>query len=310
MYGLKQLSKIPTFLLLLVVLCGKFSVHAQSDTLYLYPVIQLDSVIISDVAAGFDVNSFIEIVQKDTGFYQAFRDLRTINYRSNAVSRMFGKDGLSVASYQNNSQQVQGDNCRWLEMEKETSTGDFFDKQGEMNYYTTRLFSYIFLYRDTVCEHSSDQSSGADPQLEKRKDQLKVLLFQPGQPVEGIPFVQHELGIFSESMMNYYDYDLEAVNYHSVPAYKFTVRKKQEVKDSKVVLQYMETWFNRSDFNIMARTYHLKEDNLVFDFDVRMQVQIGQLEGKQVPTYIYYNGNWDAPGKKREAGSVQISIYK
>jgi hypothetical protein len=294
----------------MAMLFGHSSGFSQTDTLYLYPVIQLDSVVISDIASGFDVQSFIDMVQEDTGFYQSFRDLRTIQYRSNALARMLDKKGLSQASYANQSKQFQQAGCRWLSMQRESSTGDFFDSQGEMNYYTTKLFSYIFLYRDTICTNDASVSSAADPQLEKRKDQLKVLLFQPGQPVAGIPFVQHELGVFSESMMNYYDYDLEAVMYHAVPAYKFTIKKKPEVKDSKVVLQFMETWFNRSDFAIMGRTYHLKEDNLVFDFDVHMQVQIGLIDGKRVPTYIYYNGNWDAPGKRRESGSVQISMYK
>ncbi|HAE14250.1 MAG TPA: hypothetical protein PKX04_10955 [Chitinophagales bacterium] len=298
-------TKLSTFILAMGWL---LPMEAQTDTLFLTPVIHLDSVVISEVADGFSVGEFIHLMEEDTGFYQAFRNLRTITYSSDALVRMFDDEGLTEASYSNSAKQILENHCRHLEFQQEHTTGNFFDKHGEAEYYTARLFSHIFLYRDTVC---SSQSTAAvhDPSgLEKRKEQLKVLMFQPGQPVEGIPFIKNELGVFEEDMTALYDYDMEAVEFRARPCFKFTIEKKAEVSEKKVVLQSMETWFDRSTYQIVARNYHLKEDNFTYDFDVHMQVLLGQREGKEVPVWIYYNGSWDVPGKKRETGSVQITV--
>ncbi len=286
-------------------------VPAQTDTLYLLKVIQLDSVVISDSAEGFNVGTFIEMVENDTTFYQAFRNLRQSAYTSGADARFFDKNGLVTARYSNTARQIMEGACRFMEIEHASTSGDFFDKRGEMEYFTAKLFAYIFLYTDTVCSNSSASAvaePSADTKMEKRKDQLKTLLFNPGQPVSGIPFVKNELGIFDKKMLGYYDYSIDAVIYQHVPAYKFTIVKKADVKDSKVVLLEMETWFNRSDFSIMARNYHLQESNLVYDFDVTMKVVINNIESLSIPTQIYYSGTWNIPGKKRETGNISITI--
>ena len=40
--------------------------EAQTDTLFLTPVIHLDSVVISEVADGFSVGEFIHLMEEDT----------------------------------------------------------------------------------------------------------------------------------------------------------------------------------------------------------------------------------------------------
>jgi hypothetical protein len=292
-------------------LAGCFPLQAQTDTLFLLKVIQLDSVVISDTVSGFDIGSFIEMVEEDTTFYQAFRNLRQTTYTSTTDARFFDKNGLVEARYNNTARQIMQGRCRHMQVQQASTSGDFFDKHGEMEYFTARLFAYIFLYADTVCTSEAAVGSdhpSADSKMEKRKDQLKTLLFNPGQPVSGIPFVKNELGIFEKKMLGYYDYAIDAVTYQHVPAYKFTIVKKADVKESKVVLQEMETWFNRSDFSIMARNYHLRESNLVYDFDVTMKVVIQNTEALAIPTQIYYAGTWNIPGKKRETGNISISI--
>lgn len=293
---------------------GMFQMHgifAQTDTVYIYPIIHLDSVVIAESKSGFDVSEFILMVQNDTTFYQSFRNLRQVQYTSTANVRMFDKRGLTQASLNNKSVQKTANNCRWMIPYYQTTTGDFFNKKGEMNYYTAKMFSYIFLYGDTICSGSitSVNQNKHMSQLEKRKEQLKVLIFNPGNPVEGIPFINSKLSIFDEDMRQYYDYAITSErNTAGTECYVFSIRAKAGVKTGDVVLKEMITWFNKADFSIVARDYRLSTDNLVFDFDVTMQVKMIQLQNRIIPGVIQYSGTWNAPGKKRETGSVLIQI--
>lgn len=286
-------------------------ISAQTDTVFIYPIIHLDSVVISESKSGFDVSAFILMVQNDTTFYQAFRNLRSAEYTTTANVRMFDKNGLNQASLNNKSYQQVENDCRWMQQYYQTSTGNFFNRKGEMNYYTAKMFSYIFLYTDTVCgihaanERVSENLSG----LEKRKEQLKVLVFNPGKPIDGIPFINNRLSIFDAEMMQYYDYAITSQRDASGnDCYLFTIKIKDGVKKGDVVLQEMETWFKKADFSISARNYRLSTDNVIFDFDVTMQVKMMQLNDRIVPGTIHYSGTWNAPGKKRETGSVFIQI--
>ncbi|MBK7110529.1 MAG: hypothetical protein WAU21_12755 [Chitinophagales bacterium] len=284
---------------------------AQTDTVYIYPIIHLDSVVIADSKSGFDVSDFILMVQNDTTFYQSFRTLRQVQYSSAANVRMFDKRGLTQASLNNKSLQQTANNCRWMVPFYQTTTGDFFDKKGDMNYYTAKMFSYIFLYGDTICSGNvSTQTNDKEiSQLEKRKDQLKILIFNPGKPVEGIPFINNKLSIFDEGMMQYYNYSITSQrNEAGTECYVFSIKVKEGVKTGDVVLKEMITWFKKADFSIVARDYRLSTDNLVFDFDVTMQVKMIQLQNRIIPGMIHYSGTWNAPGKKRETGSVLITI--
>lgn len=272
--------------------------------------------VIADFKSGFDVSDFILMVQNDTTFYQSFRTLRQVQYTSTANVRMFDKRGLTQASLNNKSFQKIENDCRWMLPYYQTTTGDFFDKKGEMNYYTAKMFSYIFLYGDTICSGniSTPIHDKKMSQLEKRKEQLKTLVFNPGKPVEGIPFINSKLSVFDEEMMQYYDYAITSErNAAGTECYVFSIKVKEGVKTGDVVLKEMATWFRKADFLIIARDYRLSTDNLIFDFDVTMEVEMIQLRNLMVPDLmvpglIHYSGTWNAPGKKRETGSVLIEI--
>ena len=113
-------------------LAGCFPLQAQTDTLFLLKVIQLDSVVISDTVSGFDIGSFIEMVEEDTNFYQAFRNLRQTTYTSTTDARFFDKNGLVEARYNNTARQIMQWRCRHMQVQQASTSGDFFDKHGEM----------------------------------------------------------------------------------------------------------------------------------------------------------------------------------
>lgn len=295
----------------LLMFSCRFALHGQvPDTLPF--MITLDSVTIEEVRSGFKVNDFIEFVERDTTFYAAFRNLRRVNYNSRALVRMFDDENLSKASYTNITTQTVSNKCRSMQFSFESATGDFFDKHGAMNYYTARVFSYIFLYRDTICNNYvvTDNNAGTDSKLEQRKEQLKTLIFQPGKPVDGIPLIKNKMAIFSEEMSGYYDYKIESKKYTTgVDCYVFTVQKKPETKSEDVVITNLTTWFDKKTMRIVSRQYNLSYASAIFDFDVQMDVRLSYINGYLIPSFIKYDGYWDIPLRKPEVGSVEIFVW-
>ncbi|MBC8045269.1 MAG: hypothetical protein H7Y00_00590 [Fimbriimonadaceae bacterium] len=277
------------------------------DTMQIYKYLTLDSVIISDVRGGFDVNAFIRLVEDDTTFYQAFRNLRKVEYTSASNILIYDKKGKQEASYAGIATQLLKNNCRWMQFSNENIMGDFYD-DGDMNYYTAKMFAYIFLYRDTICNNNKTTTASYDKKIESRKDQLKIIMFDPGKKVDGIPFIKNKTAVFDFDIMKHYDFFISSENYLNVDCYVFSFQLNEDSKQKDVVVQQMKTWFDKKTFQIVARTYDLRYDAGVYDFDVQMDVQLGMKNNIYIPTQIKYTGNWDVPGKSRERGRVEVYI--
>ncbi len=297
----------------LLIFSGMHVFSQQPDSAYMPSIITLDSFVIEEVQDGLSIQDFVKYIQTDSSFYESFHNLRRIPYHSSATVRMFDDEHLNKASYSNRTFQHIKNNCRWMDFLFEVSTGDFFDKKGEMNYYTSKLFSYIFLYPDTMCNNivATDNNVSAGNELQKRKEQLKYLLFKPGQPVDGIPLVKNKMEIFSEEMIPFYNYDISMKRYTTgVDCYVFTIKKKPETKKGEdVIINELTTWFDKNTMEIIAREYSLSNFTSIYDFDVSMQVRLTTINGYRVPESINYNGYWDITGKKPEVGSVQILVW-
>ncbi len=307
-------GKIRQFLLIVLLICASRCAFGQpADSLGIGGFITLDSFVLSEVTMGFSVAEFVQFVHDDTTFYAAFRNLRRTNYHSAATLRMFNEEHLNTGAYSNRTKQQLQDNCRWMDFDFEVNNGDFFDKNGDMNYYTARMFAYIFMYRDTICSQKilDDNNIQTDSKLDERKNQLKILIFNPGQPVDNIPLIKDKMEIFSPEMQQWYDYSIEQKKYSTgVDCYVFTTKKKPEAQIGKdVVINELVTWFDKKTMQIVARHYSLSYFTPLFDFDVSMDVKLSVLNGYQVPTSIKYNGYWDIPARKPEIGSVQIDIW-
>ncbi len=289
------------FLLLNSVFC--------QDTNAIYQYLTLDSVVIADVRNGFDVNAFIRLVQNDTSFYQAFRNLHSTGYTCSSRIAMYDKKGSTKATYEGRATQILQNNCRHMQFAQEKNTGDFYDA-GEINYYTARMFAYIFLYRDTICSGNSNAQPppSYDKKLESRKDALKTIMFDPGKPVDGVPFIKNKTAVFDFDIMRHYDFFITEEERAGEPCYVFSFQLNENSKPKDVVVQQMKTWFNKKNFQIVARTYDLQYDAGVYDFNVQMDVRLGMKNGIYLPAYIYYTGTWNVPGKPRESGTVQVYI--
>jgi hypothetical protein len=260
-----------------------------------------------------DIAAFIERVKKDTTFYKAFRNLHIIGYTSINDIRMLDKDGNTEASLKSKTQQVRTGNCRKMEVLQQETTGDIYDAEGNFNYYTAEMYAGLFFTKDSVCgednivkgrEFSTSGLSG----MEKHKQQLKMLFFNPGKKISGLPFISGKTEIFDESMADKYDMSIDLRNYNKNSCYVFTIKVKDD-KKSSVVINEMTTWFNEKTFEIVARNYSLSYDAGVFDFDVNMEVQMTKVGDLLLPAVLRYNGNWKAIFKKREHGVFTATLF-
>jgi hypothetical protein len=69
----------------------------------------------------------------------------------------------------------------------------------------------------------------------------------------------------------------------------------------------LETYFEKKTFQVIARNYYLKYDGL-FDFDVRMKVELNKPTDQYLPLSIDYKGQWKIPAKRREKVHFQIDF--
>ena len=78
---------------------------------------------------------------------------------------------------------------------------------------------------------------------------------------------------------------------------------------SDVVVDEMTTWFNDQTFEVVARNYTLSYSAGVYDFNVRMEVEMTKFGEYLVPSLIRYIGNWKAIFKPRERGIFTATLF-
>lgn len=263
-----------------------------------------------------NVPTFINRIKNDSTFYKAFRNLRLLNYIAINDIRMLDKKGNSAASLFSKTKQIRDSNCRSMQVLEENVTGDYYDETHQPNYYTSKMYASLFFTEGAVCgednivagkEFSTEGKSG----MEKHKEQLKMLFFNPGKKIKGIPFISNKTSIYDDDMAEYYDMSIDMDDYNKTSCYIF----KQKVKPGKeddVVVDEMITWFNDKTYEVVARTYTLSYGAGIYDFNVQMEVQMTHAGNYLVPSLIRYNGNWKVMFKKRERGvfTATISDFK
>jgi hypothetical protein len=260
-----------------------------------------------------DVASFVQRVKNDTTFYKAFRNLRIIGYTALNDIRMLDKNGKILASLRSKTKQIRTGNCRKMETIDQTVSGDMFDNEGNFNYYTAQMYAGLFFTKDSVCGENNivkghEFSTAGLSGMEKHKEQLKMLFFNPGKRINGLPFISNKTAIFDPSMADDYDMDIDYKTYDSIPCYVFSIKVKND-KKSDVVIDEMTTWFNEKTFEIVARNYYLSYDAGFYDFSVDMEVQMQKVGNLLVPAVLKYNGNWKAIFKKRERGVFTATLF-
>ncbi len=264
------------------------------------------------VKSGFDVNAFIRRVKNDTTFYKAFRSMHLIPFTAQNSVEVYHKtkNTIVAAEYIETEQEI-NKKCRITKILKQSTSGNYIKRNGEYNYYTSSLFNYLFIPQNIVC-NEDDVVNGrkyqpAKTKLEKNKEELKLLIFNPGSKVNGVPFMADRASIFEADEAKKYNFYITQATYEGHPCFVFKITPKEAYRH-KVLYNELTTWFRKSDYSILSRHYSLSYSTLLYDFDVTMNVSTTSINGKLYPVHITYNGNWHIFTQKRERVKFDVNI--
>lgn len=299
-------------LLLFFFFCSKSFAQDSTDVEAVKRMVQLSEVV---VRSNLNVTTFLQRIKTDTTFYKAFRNLRVLGFTSYNDIRMMDKKGRTAAALQSKTVQSVRDGCRTMQVLEEKTTGDMY-KGGELNYYTAEMYAGLFFTSGKVCGETNivkgvELSLRNKKGLQKHKEQLKMLFFNPGKKISGIPLMGDKLDIFDLRLAKHYNYTIDIVNLNGVSCYLFDIKRKDDLnvfEKNSIVFNNITTWFNTKTMEIVARNYDLSYSAGVYDFDVQMEVEMTHFAGLLVPQTLRYKGDWDVAVKKRERGIFTATL--
>lgn len=302
-------------LILLVVLGLSVNGFAQDSSIHFEKkIVTLKEVV---VRSNLNVPEFIKRVKNDTTFHKAFLNLKMLGYTAINDIRMLSKKGSALATLVSKTKQETANGCRWMHVLKEEHTGDIYDSDNHFNYYTAQMYAGIFFASDTICgetnivagtNFSLDNKSG----IAKHKEQLKMLFFNPGKKIPGLPFIGNKIALFDEDVAARYDFIIDMQEFNGNMCYVFRMTPMENLPRSEkgqVVINEMTTWFDTHTWEITGRSYDLSYNAAVYDFDVHIDVEMTKFENLLVPKVMRYNGNWDVMFKKRERGIFTATLF-
>lgn len=299
--------KIDLFLILNFFLFG--SLEAQDSSRgKVYQGLYLDEVLVNATRSGeFDPLQFIEKIKQDTTFYKAFKTLRLHSYSMLNDIEILDKEGEVKDSYHSISKQHVEQHCRTMQVFHEKHSAGFFDKKGNYNYYTAKLYAHLFFTKGKICGENNVVGQSKQVGSTKYEEQLRTLIFNPGQRISGIPGIGDNVAIFEEPTYSKYQFKLARQVYNNDTCYVFTAIPKEGFKD-EVVINELKTWIRVSDGAIVARNYNLSYRTWIYDFDVDMKVKLMKLGTELIPYDIQYRGNWHALTKNREIATFTATF--
>ncbi|RKD20328.1 hypothetical protein BCY91_01540 [Pelobium manganitolerans] len=259
--------------------------------------------------AGLDVEDFIHQIVTDTSFYEAFRLMKKYHFTAENQIYTYNKKNKITGSIKRKLQHSPaGQHLKILE---ERSSGNLRKKNGDYQLKTLDLFDHLFMgaYQSG---YSPNTNTGAKPESKNDgyKEKLKTLIFSPGRPVKGIPLISGKTEIFTPNMRQYYDYAFAKGMYlDSIPVYRFKVTVKPDLgswTEDGIMIKELTTIFDQRNFQILGRYIDMKLNNLAFDFDVQMNIEMSYFNEELLPTKVSYQGNWNVPFKKEERASFLV----
>jgi len=291
-----------------------FAQNADSlDNERLARMVQLTEVV---VRSDLNVPAFIRRVRNDTTFYKAFRTLHLLGFTALNDIRIYDRKGKVKASLESRIRQNRSGNCRTMDVIEEKTTGSFYDRNGDYNHYTAELYAGLFFTRGSICgENNIVKGIELNPRgltgMEKHKQQLKMLFFNPGRRIPGIPFIGDKIDIFDPDRAELYDFGIDIGEYGGDRCYIFSIRAKRDLggKRNQLVIDSMVTWFHAKTMEVLARNYDMSYDAGVYDFNVHMEVQMTRFRNYLVPRTLRYIGDWDVVFKKRERGAFTATLF-
>ena len=269
------------------------------------------------VRNNFDYKALLARIKEDSSFYKAFRNLRVIGFSAYNDIKMLDKKGNVQASLYSKTQQHRDSGCRTMQVLDEQTTGDFYNNKHQYNYMTAELYASLFLTQGRVCGENNivaghSFSTSNKKGTEKHKEQLKMLFFNPGKKIPGIPFIGNKLDLYDDDAQKLYNYKLDLQQRNGQMCYVFAIEPKEDLgffKADRIVIDKMITWFDEKTLEVIYRSYSLSYKAGVYDFDVNMEVEMTRFGNLTVPKTLRYNGNWDVVFKKRERSIFTATLF-
>jgi hypothetical protein len=296
------------FVIALLLVCfdgfGQVIPRFNPDTIQ---TIQLDSAV-NITAERLSAETFIRAVTKDTSFYQSFRNMK--KYAFTAENSIFTFDKKNKVKGKLYRKIRRNSKAPWVTYFSKQDTGQVFKKNGKYDLYTVEMFDYIFMNAYQSAYTSGSGIGKAESANAGYKEKLKTLIFSPGHPVKGLPFIGDKTAIFTANMRQYYDYNFYSATYlDSIPVYRFKVTVKPDLSNGTkegLMIKELTTIFDKRSFEILGRYVDMKYSNMLFDFNVQMNIEMQYFGEEKLPAKVSYQGNWNVPFKKPERASVLV----
>jgi hypothetical protein len=305
----------PVFLLLFFTTAQGQSVNADSmDAVRLRQLINLSEVVLR---SGLDVDRFIQQVRDDTTFYKAFRNLRILEFTSSNDILLRDKKAAPLARMISKTKQVREAGCRNTTVLEEKVLGNFYKSDRSYRYYTAALYASLFFAPRKICGETNivrdrNFQARSTKGMARHREQLKMLLFNPGKKIPGIPFIGDKVDVFSPDRRALYNYAIDRVMYRGEDCYLFSIEAKPNLSGGqrdKIVIDNMTTWFSVRTGEVLARNYAMSYRTGFYDFEVQIEAELMRYKNWVVPSVLRYVGNWDIPFKDRERGIFTATLY-
>lgn len=256
-------------------------------------------------------NGLLRRIKNDSSFYKAFRTLHVVGFTADNNIQMLDKKGRIEASYKSLTKQIRTGNCRHMEVLKQNTTGKMVYDNGQFKYTTAKMYESLFLTKGIVCGETNIVSGKnfeleGKSGLEKHKEQLKILFFNPGRKIPGIPFIGNKLDLYDDAAKKKYDYRLDTAVINGQQAFLFTITPKPGA--TGIVINKMSTWFDMNTMEVLGRNYSLHYSAGVYHFDVLMKVLLDKIDGVLVPIRLQYKGDWGVILKGSERGEFDAQL--
>ena len=280
----------------------------------------LDSVTVTGVKEGFDVDEFIHYVKTDTTFYMSFKYLRYFSHKYESELNIFNKKGETIGILKKWGMYYSDNKNAWVVDDSIFDEGKIYTKkvmrmirknqdttssiyaqinklEGRYKYYTPEAFDEVFFPADTIGVSLKISNGNNENESQNMRD-AKTVGFSVGSDdtEQNKGKVSRKLAVFDISMQQYYDYKIDTTTYKGKNCYSFIVNVKKNLskKDlGKVLVRKIVSYFDKENFNVIYREYIFSYKHFLIDLDMQVIVHTDYFNNKHIPTDIYYKGFWN-----------------
>ena len=188
--------------------------------------------------------------------------------------------------------------------------GKIFKRNGEYQNYTPEAFDEVFFPKDTIAvslKLSDDKNKGESQNMRDAKTVGFSIGTDDVEQSKG--GISKKLAIFDIEMQQYYDYTIGQTTYKNRDCYSFTIKVKKDLSakdEKKALIRKVVSYFDKQNFNVIYREYKFVYSNLFIDLDMDITVNMDYVNGKHVPTDIFYKGFWDVILFKPERAEFKL----